>query len=254
MAMQVGAVSETISVDAAAPLLQTDRAEVRQEIGTQALRDLPVPPGRNYQGLFRTVPGFTPPNNAHSVPSNPSRSLQYNVNGASSSSNDVRIDGASQFNVWLPHVTAYVPALESIETVNVVTNNFDAEQGLAGGSAVNVQIKSGTNELHGSAFWYHNNNNTKAKPFFLPQGQDNPKLVYNQFGGTVDGPLVKNRLFYFASFEGTRDRQFASRFTTVPTAATRQGNFSESPASVRRRSLSMRWLAVSMPCPNTGAT
>jgi hypothetical protein len=226
LSMQVGAVSETISVDAAAPLLQTDRAEVRQEIGTQALRDLPVPLGRNYQGLFRTVPGFTPPNNAHSVPSNPSRSLQYNVNGASSSSNDVRIDGASQFNVWLPHVTAYVPALEAIETVNVVTNNFDAEQGLAGGSSVNVQIKSGTNELHGAAFWYHNNNNMKAKPFFLPQGQDKAKLVYNQFGGTFGGPLVKNKVFYFGSFEGTRDRQFASRFTTVPTAAMRTGDFS----------------------------
>jgi Cna protein B-type domain./TonB-dependent Receptor Plug Domain. len=119
--MHVGQLSETISVSAAAAELQTDRAEVRTEVNTKTLRDLPVPPGRNYQQLFRTVPGFTPPANAHSVPSNPSRSLLYNVNGTSASSNDVRVDGASQFNVWLPHVTAYTPALESIETVNVVT-------------------------------------------------------------------------------------------------------------------------------------
>src|SRR5687767_1535984 len=133
--LTIGQVTEAVMVTAQAPDLQTDRSEVRTEITTKSLRDLPVPVGRNYQQLFRTIPGFTPPANAHSVPSNPSRSLQYNVNGASSSSNDVRVDGASQFNIWLPHVTAYVPALESIETVNVVTNNFDAEQGLAGGSA-----------------------------------------------------------------------------------------------------------------------
>jgi hypothetical protein len=70
--------------------------------------------------------------------------LVFNVNGASRSSNNTRIDGVSTTNIWLPHVAAYVPALESLETVNVVTNSFDAEQGLAGGSAINVQIKSGT--------------------------------------------------------------------------------------------------------------
>ena len=73
------------------------------------------------------------------------------MNGATTGSNNIRIDGASQYNIWLPHVTAYVPALESIETVNIVTNSFDAEQGLAAGAAVNVQIKSGTNDMHGSA-------------------------------------------------------------------------------------------------------
>jgi len=226
--MQIGQVTETVVVTAASALLQTDRSEVRHEISEKLLRDLPVPPGRNYQQLFRTIPGFTPPNNAHSVPSNPSRALQYNVNGTSSSSNDVRLDGASQFNVWLPHISAYVPALESIETVNVVTNNFDAEQGLAGGSAVNVQIKSGTNGLHGSGFWFHNNNAIKAKPFFLPQGQRNPKWVFNQYGGTIGGPIKKDKVFYFVSYEGTRDHQYASRFATVPTAAMRAGNLSES--------------------------
>ena len=75
--------------------------------------------------------------------------------GSSRSSNNTRIDGVSSTNIWLPHVTAYIPALEAIETVNVVTNSFDAEQGLAGGAAINVQIRSGTNDFHGSAFEYH---------------------------------------------------------------------------------------------------
>jgi hypothetical protein len=232
VSLDIGQVTETVSVTADATLLQTDRAEVRAELTSQALLNLPIPPGRNYQQLFRTLPGVTPPTNAHSIPTNPSRALQYNVNGTTSSSNNVRIDGASQYNIFLPHVTAYVPSLEAIETVNVVTNNFDAEQGLAGGAAVNVQIKSGTNQLHGSAFEYHDNHLTKARPWALtpltPGGppQDKPKRVYNQYGGTLGGPIIKDRLFYFVSYEGTKDRQLGARFLTVPTAEMRAGDLS----------------------------
>jgi hypothetical protein len=122
------------------------------------------------------------------------------VNGASRSSNNTRIDGASTTNIWLPHVTAYVPALESIETVNVVTNSFDAEQGLAGGAAINVQIRSGSNRLHGSAFEYHNNQHLNARNFFLPPNpdgtlRDKGKVVYNQYGGTLGGPIKRDKLF-----------------------------------------------------------
>ncbi len=230
ISLEIGEVSETVSVVADAALLQTDRAEVRAELTSQKLLNLPIPPGRNYQQLFRTLPGITPPNNEHSIPTNPSRALSYNVNGTNNSSNNVRIDGASQYNLFLPHVTAYVPSLEAIETVNVVTNNFDAEQGLAGGAAVNVQIKSGTNQLHGSAFEYHDNHHTKARPWQLAPingvPQDKPKRVYNQFGGTIGGPIVKDKLFYFASFEGTNDRQLGARFLTLPTAEMRAGDLS----------------------------
>ncbi|MBM3757403.1 MAG: hypothetical protein FJW38_25895 [Acidobacteria bacterium] len=229
--LQVGAVSESITIEAATAVLQTDRSEVRAEVTSRELQNLPVPAGRNYQGLFVTIPGFSPPRNAHSVPANPSRALQFNVNGTSSSSNNTRIDGASSTNVWLPHIVAYVPALESIETVNVVTNSFDAEQGLAGGAAINVQIKSGGNDIHGSGFEYYNGNATKAKPFFLPAGQRKPKLVYNQYGGTIGGPIVRNKLFYFGSFEATRDHQFASSLASIPTAAMRRGDMSGAPAA-----------------------
>jgi hypothetical protein len=230
MQLEIGAVTESVTVAADAALLQTDRSEVRAEVTSRQLENLPVPAGRNYQGLFVTIPGFSPPRNAHSVPANPSRALQFNVNGTSSSSNNTRIDGASSTNIWLPHISAYVPALESIETVNVVTNSFDAEQGLAGGAAINVQIKSGTNDVHGSGFWYHNSNATKARPFFLPADRDKPKLVYNQFGGTMGGPIVRNKLFYFGSYEGTTDHQFASNIASIPTPAMRRGDLSGAPA------------------------
>ncbi len=226
--LNVGAVTESVVVEASAVALQTDRAEVRAELSERALVNLPVFTGRNYQHLFRILPGFTQPRNAHSIPSNPSRSLQYEVNGTVSASNNVRLDGATQYNIWLPHVTAYVPALESIEVVNVVTNSFDAEQGLAGGAAINVQIKSGTNEVHGSLFEYNNNNKMKAKQFFSPPGERNPKYIFNQFGGTLGGPIKKDKLFYFVSYEASLLRDFASRLFTVPTDLTRQGIMTES--------------------------
>lgn len=231
--LELGAVTESIQVTGETALLQTDRAEVRQELPTVVLLNTPIPPGRNYQQLFNLLPGFSPPRNAHSVPSNPSRSLQFEVNGTVAASNNIRLDGATQYNIWLPHITAYVPALESIETVNVVTNAFDAEQGLAGGAAINVQIKSGTNDLHGSAFWYHDNNKTKARPFFLPWTEARmPKRVYNQNGATLGGPIKKDKLFYFVSYEGTYDRQFAGGISTVPTPRMKQGDMSESPRLV----------------------
>src|SRR5262249_27863179 len=104
--LQVGQLSEMVTVQAHSPLLQTERAEVRAEIRDRELVTLPVSLNRNYQYLFRVLPGFTPPAEAHSVPSNPSRALVFNVNGASRSSNNIRIDGVSTTNIWLPHVAA----------------------------------------------------------------------------------------------------------------------------------------------------
>ncbi|MBI1898036.1 MAG: carboxypeptidase regulatory-like domain-containing protein, partial [Acidobacteria bacterium] len=228
LSLQIGAVAEAVQVTAEAAVLQTDRSEVRSEMTGRTVQNLPVPVGRNYQNLLRTLPGFRAPSNAHSVPTNPSRALTYNVNGVSQSINNVRIDGASSNSPWLPHITSFVPTLEAIDTVNVVTNSFDAEQGLAGGAAVNVQIRSGTNDLHGSAFEYYTGNALKAKPWILPQGQRNPKLVNNEFGGTLGGPIMKDKLFYFMSYEGTLNREFATRRGTVPTPLAKQGNMSES--------------------------
>ncbi len=226
--LQVGQLSETVSVSAEQTVLQTDRAEVRAELKARELVNLPVSMNRNYQYLLRVIPGFTPPAEAHSVPSNPSRALVFNVNGASRSSNNIRIDGVSTTNLWLPHVAAYVPALESLEAVNVVTGSFDAEQGLAGGSAINVQIKSGTNAVRGSAFEYHTNEKLRTQNYFAPPGTPKGEWRYNQYGGTLGGPIVHNKVFYFASYEGTRDKQMLNRTVSVPTEAVRRGDLSAS--------------------------
>ncbi|MDZ7640032.1 MAG: TonB-dependent receptor [Bryobacterales bacterium] len=230
--LSVGQVSETVTVESSAAALQTDRAEVRAEIASKTLTELPVPGQRNYQALFVTIPGISPPSTPHSVPSNPSRSMQWQTNGNNTASNNTRIDGASATNVWLPHIASYVPALESIESVNIVTNTFDAEQGLAGGASVNVSVRSGSNELSGALFHYHQGNWSQARNFFLPRNQSIPKFVYNQYGGRLGGPIKKNKIFYFASWEGTDDHRFAGSLQTVPTQAMRAGDLSASTLAI----------------------
>jgi hypothetical protein len=227
--LSIGQLTDTVSVSAGVAALQTDRADVRTEIGSTQLQNLPVPIGRNYQNLFVTVPGISPPENMHSVAVNPSRGLGFNSNGTTRNANAIRIEGAISNNLWLPHVAAYVPALEAIDTVSVVTSTFDADLGLSGGMSANVMIKSGTNQFRGSAFEFFYNDKLKARPYFLPGGQEKPQARQNQFGGTLGGPILRNKLFFFGSYEGTYDRQRAQRFGTVPTAAMRNGDFSASP-------------------------
>jgi hypothetical protein len=226
--LTVGQVSESVTIEANAAVLQTDRSEVRAEITSKTLTELPVANGRNYQALFVTLPGISPPTTPHSVPSNPSRAMQWQTNGNNTASNNTRIDGASATNIWLPHIASYVPALESIETVNIVTNTFDAEQGLAGGASVNVSIRSGSNQTSGALFHYHQGNWSQARNFFLPANQQNPKFVSNQYGGRLGGAIIKNKLFYFGSFENSTDRRFAGALQTVPTQMMRAGNLSTS--------------------------
>jgi hypothetical protein len=230
--LRLGAVTETIQVTAESAALQTDRAEVRAEVVAKQLQDLPVPIGRNYQNLFIMVPGITPPENNHSVAANPARGLGFHSNGATRNANTIRIEGAMTNNLWLPHVAAYIPALEAIETVSVVTGSLDADQGLAGGMSANVQMKSGTNTLHGSLFEYHFDSALKARPYFLPAGERKPKAINNQLGGTLGGRIIRDKLFYFGSYEGEFDRQTGGRWLTVPTAAIRAGDMSASPSPI----------------------
>ncbi len=107
--LHVGTVSDSIQVSAAQEAtLQTDSAEVRSEIDTRTLQDVPIPVNRNFENLLVTVPGFTPPSNQNSVAANPSRGLTFSVNGGTRNSNNIRIDGASATNVWLAEVAGYI--------------------------------------------------------------------------------------------------------------------------------------------------
>lgn len=176
------------------------------------------------------------PANSHSIPSNPSRSLEFTVNGTSDDQNNTRIDGVSTYNVQLPHVSSYVPTLEAIEEVNVVTSSMGAEQGLAGGAAINVRTKSGSNAFHGSGFEYFTNQDLKAWPMRFGDAALNtgkkPEVSYNQYGGTIGGRIKENKAFFFVSYEGTRDHRVVDTTVTVPTQAMLRGDFSGSDSPI----------------------
>ena len=225
--LQLATIGQTVTVAADAAVLETDRADVNSQISTRELADLPLTGtngSRNFESVLKVVPGFTPPAASHSISSNPTTSQQFNVNGSTFTGNSVRLDGANDVFTWLPEAASYIPPAEAIETVNVVTNSFDAQQGSAVGSAVNAIIKSGTNQFHGAAWEFNTNSDLKARNFFY-YGSNNPKNILNQFGLDLGGPIKKNKLFFFVDWERTLQRQLYSTYQSVPTAGLRQGLF-----------------------------
>ena len=216
---------ETVTVTSDATVLQTDKSDVHVELQTKAVTDLPLPAYRNYQSLINLVPGATPGAFQNSINDTPHRDLTTNVNGTNRNNNDTRVDGAlDKMNVINSH-TLYVPPAESIETINISTASFDAEQGMAGGVAVTIISKSGTNQLHGSAFLFHTDNALQSRNFFY-NGSHAPKAIDNIPGFTLGGPVKKNKLFYFIDWEGLREGKNTGLTSTVPTADQRDGNFS----------------------------
>jgi hypothetical protein len=226
--LRVGSLNETVTVSAEVATLQTDRSDVRNEIGAKQVSNLPLSGYRNYQSLINLMPGATPARFQNAITDTPLRGLTTNINGTARNSNNTRIDGATSVFTWLPHHVLYIPPAESIDTVNISTSNFDAEQGLAGGAAVTVSTKSGTNNFHGAVFEYYNNQILQAKNFFFLDPRT-PKSIQHQYGAAGGGPIQRDKLFFFASWEGIRQRQNFGRIQTVATAPERDGNFSGIP-------------------------
>jgi Carboxypeptidase regulatory-like domain/TonB dependent receptor len=229
--LQLKAQTESVTVSAAPPELQTDRTDVNTQLSTKMIEDLPLlaSNGRNFQSALRIVPGVGLLSEQNSAAGNPQRAMTANVSGGSFNNNNTRIDGAVDTYAWLPANVAYVPSVDAIESVNVVTNNFDAEQGMAGGAAIRVTTKSGTNQLHGSAYEFHTDNHLRTRNFFLPASvlPVKSKNIFNQYGGTIGGPIKKDKLFFFGSYEGTKIRTAGStNARSVPSLAIRNGDFS----------------------------
>lgn len=205
--LRVGSINEVITVGAEVAQLQTDKSDLHTDIGSKEAREITLGGYRNYQSLIDLVPGANPANFQNASTDSPARALTTNVNGVSRNNNNNRIDGAASVFTWLPHHSLYVPPLESIETVNVSTNSFDAEQGMAGGAAITVVTKSGTNDFHGVAFMYHSNHKWGAKNLFFnpntPAGPGIPQRIDNQGGGTFGGRIIRDKLFFFTSWERT---------------------------------------------------
>ncbi len=224
-ALQVGTAKQEITVSAQSVNLQTDRADTHADVTATEFTDMPQPT-RTFEGLLGVLAGVYPPSASGGGTNDPSKSMIINANGTSNEGTDVRIEGVSDVNAWVQFFSNVVPSVEAIQSVNMVTNAPDVSQGMASGATINVQLKSGTNQFHGELYEYHEDNALKARPFFLPAGQGKPKSIDNDFGGTLGGPIIKNKLFFFGSYEGDFLREISGQFATVPTASMILGDFS----------------------------
>ena len=210
--LEVGALSESVTVASEAALLKTDKADVSVDLRPEDVINLPLNQYRNYQTLLNLVPGATPPVFQNAQTDTPGRALSTNINGTNRNNNVTRIDGAASINVWLPHHAGYVAPVETIENVNISTNNFDAAQGMTGGAATAVQTKSGTNNLKGSAFFFRNQDELNARRgYFDPTKLDSSVSIV---GGTVGGPIRRNKLFYLRRLGAQRRAQQPLRQST----------------------------------------
>ena len=225
--MEIGAMNETVTVRSAAELLQTDKADVRTDLKSEEVSNLPLNQFRNYQSLVVLVPGSLPPTFQNAETDTPQRSLLMTVNGQSGNANATRTDGTANVFVTMPHHTAYVSPAETIETISITTGSMDAETGMAAGAAINVVTKSGTNTFKGSAFEFFNNQKLNATPYYFGRGATPTKLPIERqiFGGTLGGPIRRNQVFFFGSYEGYLSRLDQYAFFMVPDAALRAGDF-----------------------------
>ncbi|MGI8672917.1 MAG: carboxypeptidase regulatory-like domain-containing protein, partial [Luteitalea sp.] len=220
--LEVGEMSETLTVTSEAPALQTDRADTGRIIQGAAIAAMPLGFGRNFQGMWATVPGATRPSRPHSEFFNSQDSLESKMNGQSRLSNNVQLEGVDNTH-RTGLLTVLIPSAEALETVSVSTSNFDAEFGRAGGAVTNVTLKSGTNNLRGSAFWFTGNDSLNATPYFATR---KPEVSYNQFGFVIGGPIRQNKLFYFGDYQRTNDDLGRLFRFFVPPAEWRNGDFS----------------------------
>ncbi|HEX5412468.1 MAG TPA: TonB-dependent receptor [Terriglobia bacterium] len=226
--LEVGAVAQAITVEASTAVLQTQTSDVKTSINAEVVNDMPLSRFRNYQTLLNLVPGATPARFQNAEADTPERALSTNINGQQRGANNQRLDGSANVLVTLPHHAAYIAPVESIQEVNVSTDDFDAEQGMTGGAAVTVVTKAGTNNFHGSAFGYHNNSVTRA--FTWDENRvhvaKKPKTIMNFDGGSLGGPIKKDKLFFFTDWEGTFERVNKTALASVPALDLRGGNLS----------------------------
>src|SRR5438876_123331 len=219
--LRVGKAVTTVTVSTEGPLLKTDRADVSNTLTANEVERLPIL-NRNVTTLVLALPGSQLNGFQHASSENPQGGLQINVNGQYFYSNGFELDGTENHSNILG-IAVVNPNPDALQEFKVTSSNYDAEFGNVSGAMLQGTTKSGTNQYHGSAFEYLRNNVFNAAD---PFSHVNPPIRWNQFGGSVGGPIKKDKLFVFFAYEGTRRRDSGSEITTVPTAAERSGDLS----------------------------
>ena len=205
---EVGAMSESVSVTADTPLIQTSSSELGTTVGSAQIEALPLN-GRNFVSLTRSIPGVLrgiPGANIDGAGSLAWRaSASFSANGQRPRDNNYMLDGVDNNETWLQTVVIF-PSVDALDEFKLQTSTYSAEFGRSLGGVVNLQIKSGTNSLRGSGFEFHRNDAFDANNFFNNRaGRAKPEFKQNQFGGTIGGPVFKDKTFFFTDYQGHRE-------------------------------------------------
>ncbi|MDE1176694.1 MAG: carboxypeptidase regulatory-like domain-containing protein [Edaphobacter sp.] len=222
VAMSLSGTTQSVDVSAAPQLLQSENATLGTTVDTNRTVNLPLN-GRKFNDLAVLTPGVRISN-----PDNHSSSTAGSTIASNSGRADwgaVQVDGVVMTNTRSAYVNNY-PSVDAIEEFRVQTGNFSAEYGFSAGTNINVQLKSGTNQFHGSAFEFIRNDAVDARNYFRPAPLAKNILKQNQFGGTIGGPIFKDKTFFFASYEGLRSIAETPSLSNVLTPAQRNGDFS----------------------------
>src|SRR6516165_3363788 len=234
IAMQVGSQSETVEVTGEAPMLQPETNSLGQVIAPRTVNELPLN-GRNPLALVALSAGVVPQgqpsagnsSTSNPVGANPFAMGDFQIGGGMAGQSQILVDGVPTNGAYL-NVVTLVPTQDAIEEFKVQTNNLGPEYGRFAGGVINLNTKSGTNTYHGSLYEFIRNKVLNANDFFAHAGgAERPPFTQNQFGGNAGGPILKDKLFFFGSYEGFRQRKGNILTTWVPTAAERSGDFSK---------------------------
>lgn len=231
--LQVGEVTQTLEVTAEASLLKTERTDVATTFDQKAVAELPQL-SRRFTNFQLMTPGVSlwPVSLTAAQPENPQGSYRLLVNGQSFAGVSHLLDGTDNHDAVLGWIVIN-PTLESVTEAKVTTADFDAEFGTAAAAVVSAQTKSGTNRIHGSVFEFLRNDHLQARnpftqslPIYGSNGRGIPVTQWNQFGASLGGPVIKNKLFYFGDYQGTRRNTGGSVLLRIPSLAERTGDLS----------------------------
>ncbi len=228
LVLTVGESSQSVEVAAEATLLDSNTSSLGQVVENRQITQLPLN-GRNTLAFVELTPGIRIQGTMGENPAtvNYMGWGNFSSNGGLANANEVLVDGAPVTTGGL-HAVGYVPPVDATQEFRVQTNNYSAEFGRSAGAVVNLSIKSGTNQLHGSVYEFFRNKSLDANDFFQNRaGQKKPALSYNQYGFSLGGPVVHDKTFFFGNYEAFRQRQGIALTTTVPTLLQREGDFSQ---------------------------
>jgi hypothetical protein len=228
--LEVGGLEEVVEIQAETPLLQTSSSDLGTTVVEEQIKTLPLNM-RNFVPLTRTVPGVLRGNPGSNIDGAGSlawrASASFSANGQRTRDNNYLLDGVDNNETWLQTVVIF-PNVDALDEFKLQTSTYSAEFGRSLGGVVNIQIKSGTNDFHGSVYEFFRDDGMDANNFFNNRaGRPKADLRQNQFGGTIGGPIIKDRTHFFADYQGLRITSGQTYLSTVPTAKMRQGDFSE---------------------------